>query len=108
MFKNLRTSRKLILLSATFIVAIIVAIYSLIAEKQIAIEFARKELVGVAYLERLRDVYAALLALPSGEAAREKENSLKAALAALASAEADSSAPTASKKAVQMPGLETE
>ncbi len=60
MFKNLRTSRKLIVLSGTFIVAIIVAIYSLLAEKQIAIEFARKELLGLTYLERMRGVWALL------------------------------------------------
>ena len=51
-------------LAVAFIVAIAVAIYSLVAEKQIAIEFARKELVGVRYIESLRDVYAALLSDP--------------------------------------------
>ena len=61
LFRNLSTSTKLFVLCGTFIVAIAVAIYSLAAEKQIAIEFARKELVGVNYFERLRDVYAAIL-----------------------------------------------
>jgi hypothetical protein len=49
-----------------FIVAIVVAIYSLVAEKEIAIQFARKELVGVRYFETLRGVYAAILAQPVG------------------------------------------
>jgi len=51
MFRNLSTSTKLFILCCTFIVAIAVAIYSLVAEKQIAIEFARKELAGVRYFE---------------------------------------------------------
>ena len=45
-------------------VAIVVAIYSLVVEKQIAIDFARKELVGVRYFENLRDVYSAILNEP--------------------------------------------
>lgn len=51
MFRNLGTSTKLVILCSTFIVAIVVAIYSLVVEKQIAIDFARKELVGVRYFE---------------------------------------------------------
>src|SRR5262245_35579828 len=66
MFKNLSTRTKLFILCSTFIVAIAVAIYSLVAEKQIAIEFARKELVGVTYFESLRNVYAAILTKPLG------------------------------------------
>ncbi|MGH6867053.1 MAG: response regulator [Methyloceanibacter sp.] len=70
MFRNLRTSTKLFILCSTFIVAIVVAIYGLVAEKQIAIEFARKELVGVHYFETLRGIYAVVLAEPlSGNAA---------------------------------------
>src|SRR4051794_35988443 len=65
MFRNLSTSTKLFILCSMFIVAIVVAIYSLVAEKEIAIEFARKELVGVRYFETLRGVYAAILAEPS-------------------------------------------
>jgi PAS domain S-box-containing protein len=61
LFKNLSTSTKLFILCGTFIVAVAVAIYSLVTEKQLAIEFARKELVGVSYFEKLRDVYAAIL-----------------------------------------------
>src|SRR4029453_15546904 len=61
MFKNLRTSTKLLLLCGVFVGALAVATYSLVAEKQIAIHFVRKELVGVQHLEFLRGVYAALL-----------------------------------------------
>ena len=62
MFKDLRTSTKLFLLCAIFAGAIILATYSLIEEKQIAIRFVRKELAGTQYLNALRGVYTALLA----------------------------------------------
>jgi signal transduction histidine kinase len=61
MFKNLRTSTKLVLLCSAFIVSIVVATYGLVSEKQITIKFVSKELVGTRYLEALRDVYAAIL-----------------------------------------------
>jgi PAS domain S-box-containing protein len=87
MFRNLSTSTKLFILCGTFIVAIAVAIYSLVAEKQIAIEFARKELVGVSYFEKLRDVYAAILAEPLGVNAAGQMPSLEEALKSLDAAE---------------------
>jgi signal transduction histidine kinase len=61
MFKSLRTSTKLLLLCGVFSAALLVANYALVAEKQIAIHFARKELVGVQRLKLLREVYAAIL-----------------------------------------------
>jgi hypothetical protein len=61
-FKHLRTSTKLFLLCGMFVGSIILATYSLIEEKQIAIGFVRKELVGAQYLEALRGVYAVILA----------------------------------------------
>jgi signal transduction histidine kinase len=61
-FRNLRTSTKLFLLCGVFLVSIFVASYGLVAEKLIAIEFARKELVGTRYLEAVREVYAWILA----------------------------------------------
>src|SRR4029077_11331612 len=64
MFRNLSTSTKLIVLCGTFIIAIAVAIYSLVAEQQIAIEFAKKELTGVQYIEAIRGVYSRLLGEP--------------------------------------------
>src|SRR6476660_7183055 len=45
-----------------FVASIILATYSLIEEKQIAIGFVRKELVGAQYLESLRGVYSTILA----------------------------------------------
>ena len=64
MFRNLSTSTKLILLCGAFIVAIAVAIYTLVAEQQIAIEFSKKELTGVHYIEAVRGVYSRLLGEP--------------------------------------------
>jgi len=61
MFKNLRTSTKLFVLCTMFILAIGVTTYELVAEKQIAIDFARRELAGTRYLTTLRPVYAAIL-----------------------------------------------
>ena len=87
MFRNLSTSTKLFILCSMFIVAIGVAIYSLVAEKQIAIEFARKELVGVRYFETLRGVYAAILAEPLGADAAGQTPSPEEVLKSLAAAE---------------------
>ena len=57
MFKNLRTSTKLLLLCGMFVISIAVTAAALIAEKQIAIAFARKELVGSRYSATVRDIY---------------------------------------------------
>ena len=87
MFKNLSTSTKLFVLCGMFIAALSVTTYSLVIEKQIAIEFARKELVGVRYLAAIRDIYREiLLGLPGG--GPEGPEDLEAILAVLASAEA--------------------
>ena len=85
MFKSLQTSTKLLLLCGVFVAALVVATYGLVAEKQIAIHFARKELVGVQRLELLREVYAAVLnenlaASPSAE----ETNAIREALDKLA------------------------
>jgi PAS domain S-box-containing protein len=87
MFRNLSTSTKLFILCSVFIVAIVVAIYSLVAEKQIAIEFARKELVGLRYFESLRGVYAAILATPLGAEAAGQAPSPEETLKSLDAAE---------------------
>ncbi|HMK40904.1 MAG TPA: hypothetical protein VK451_05040, partial [Methyloceanibacter sp.] len=87
MFRNLSTSTKLFILCSTFIIAIAVGIYSLVAEKKIAIEFARKELVGVRYFETLRGVYAAILATPLGTGAAAQAPSPEEALKSLEAAE---------------------
>ena len=56
MFKNLSTSTKLIILCGMFILSIGVTTHSLVAEHRIAIDFARRELLGNRYLAILRNV----------------------------------------------------
>src|SRR5262245_24309579 len=88
-FKNLRTSTKLLLLCAAFVGAIALATYGLIKEKLIAIEFASKELVGAQYLQALRGVDAVILAAAAdGSPVVAAQPSADAALEALAAAEA--------------------
>jgi len=62
MFRNLSTSTKLLLLCGLFVLSLAVTAYSLVAEKQIAIQFARKELIGSRYIAALRPVYDVTLA----------------------------------------------
>jgi signal transduction histidine kinase len=92
MFKSLRTSTKLFLLCSVFVGALLVATYALVAEKQIAIQFVRKELVGVQKLEELRRAYASILIEELGSA---RGGGPKAAVnetpAALAAADAPTS-----------------
>ncbi len=68
MFKNLRTSTKLFILCTMFMIAIGVTTYGLFREKLIAIEFARKELIGTKYLATVRKLYATVLAGPPFDA----------------------------------------
>jgi signal transduction histidine kinase len=90
MFKNLPTGTKLIILCATFLISIAVPIYGLVTEKQIAIDFSRKELLGSRYLSSLREIYAAVLA-HGVEAKRAQDNGSRAQLIrALALAEQQS------------------
>jgi signal transduction histidine kinase len=73
-----------------FVGAIFLATYGLFEEKQLAIEFVRKELVGTRYLEALRGVYAVILAQDSDRASGpETQGSVDAALEALVKAEAE-------------------
>jgi signal transduction histidine kinase len=89
-FKNLRTSTKLFLLCGMFVGAIILATYGLVEEKQIAIGFVRKELVGARYFEALRGVYAAILAEDADSVSGpQNQASVDAALDALTRAEAE-------------------
>ena len=93
MFENLRTSTKLVLLCGMFVGAIILATYSLVEEKKIAIGFVRKELIGVRYLEALRGVYAVILAEDADSAdGTQNQASADAALDALTKAEAEKAA----------------
>ena len=89
MFKNLRTSTKLLLLCGMFVISIAVTAAALIAEKQIAIAFARKELVGSRYLALVRDIYPAILIQPDDPSFAQSRSSPDEILKALAAAEAD-------------------
>jgi signal transduction histidine kinase len=90
MFKNLRTSAKVILLCAMFIISIGVTTYSLVAEKQIAIAFARKELIGSKFLETLRSIYATvLISSPFGPLAPDRDASAHKVLEALTTAQSE-------------------
>ena len=87
MFKNLRTSTKLVILCGMFVISVGATTYSLIAEKQIAIEFAHKELVGSRYLAAVRGIYATVLAgrpvdASAAPPSRQKDEILKALAAA--------------------------
>jgi signal transduction histidine kinase len=61
MFKNLRASTKFLILCCVSLVLASAATYALLAEKQIAISFARSEIVGSKYLALLRPIYVAVL-----------------------------------------------
>src|SRR5689334_2984710 len=87
MFKNLHTATNLFILCGLFVIALGVATYQLVIEKKIAIDFARKELVGVQYLGTLRDAYVSALIAPPGNTGPTPKSRTQI-LAALASAEA--------------------
>jgi signal transduction histidine kinase len=85
MFKDLRTSTKLILLCTMFIISIAVTTYTLVVEKQIAISFARKELTGSKFLAALRPVYVAVLTnRPFNPSASELDAPVREALESFA------------------------
>ena len=86
MFKHLRTSTKLFILCTTFLASVGVPVYGLVAEKQIAIAFARKEQAGSSYLVAVRELYQSILALSLGNG--KTAASLDASLATLSRAEA--------------------
>jgi PAS domain S-box-containing protein len=88
MFANLRTGTKLFILSGMFIVSIAVTTYSLVADKQAAVNFARRELAGNRYLAVVRDIYDAVATGLTDDAAyRRSRDGADATLAALAAAE---------------------
>jgi hypothetical protein len=90
MFNNLRTGTKLFILCSVFVVAIAVPIYDLVIERQVAINFAKKELVGTRYLATLRAFYrTTLISLLNNGSSEELGASANEALRALAAAEAD-------------------
>lgn len=108
MFKNLKTSTKLALLTGAFVIAVLVAIYSLVIEKQRAIEFSRKELTGASYLEKIRNVYSIVLTTPNAQTSGSVESSLQDALATLAAAEKEAGTSPTARKSVGRRGLGTE
>src|SRR5262249_16535577 len=102
MFKNLRTSTKLTLLCAMFIISIAATTYSLLAEKQIAIAFARKELIGSKFLETLRSIYATVLTgRPFNPLAPEPDASAHKMVEALTTAQSDAALALHTREVVQ-------
>ena len=97
MLRDISTRRKLFLLCAAFVVAIAVAIYISIAEKQIAIDFTNKELDGARHIEQFHEVYSALFPDPRRHSAPTKF------LEAAANARAD---PKASQDLLRTAALE--
>jgi hypothetical protein len=93
MFKNLSTSTKLFILCIAFVASVGLPVGELVMEKRIAIDFARKELVGSRYLATVREVCAAILSLRSRDEPREQLlRSGDALLKRLADAEAEAGA----------------
>src|SRR5262249_56028616 len=68
MFKGLRGGTKFVILCLVSLVLTSVATYALLVEKQVAINFARSELVGSKYLALLRPIYVTVLKKQAGEA----------------------------------------
>jgi len=72
-----------------FVISIAVTTAALVAEKQLAIAFAHKELVGSRYLAIVRDIYPAILIQPDDPSLALPRPSPDEILKALAAAEAD-------------------
>src|SRR5262245_23207608 len=87
MFKNLSTSTKLLILCGAFTFSVGIPVYALVAEKWIAIAFARKELVGSRYLATVRDIYEEIVAVRPSSTPGDRADSRDAILKALDHAE---------------------
>src|SRR6476646_7643535 len=74
MFKDLRAGTKFLILCGVCLVLTSVATYALLVEKQIAINFARSELVGSKYLALLRPIYVAVLKTQTNGDLGERQN----------------------------------
>jgi signal transduction histidine kinase len=74
MFKNLRASTKFLILCCVSLVLASAATYALLAEKQIAISFARSEIIGSKYLALLRPIYAAVLKTQTHSGLGDQQN----------------------------------
>ena len=102
MFKNLRTSTKLTLLCAMFIISIAATTYSLVAEKHIAIAFARKELIGSKFLGTLSSIYHTVLTgRPFNPLAPEPDASAHKMVEALTTAQSDAALALHTREVVQ-------
>ena len=76
MFKDLRAGTKFLILCGVCLVLTSVATYALLVEKQIAINFARSELVGSKYLALLRPIYVAVLKTETNAQLADRNNAL--------------------------------
>lgn len=80
MLHRLRLAHRLLIIYALSFVSIAVLAYSLVVEKNIAIEFARKEQRGIAYVAVVRDSLLAVAEDDLADAQPADTNSLKASL----------------------------
>ena len=83
MFRDLRARTKFLIFCGVCLLLTSVATYALLVEKQIAINFARKELVGSRYLALLRPIYLAVLRTQENDDVGDRQN--ESGLAPLAS-----------------------
>jgi signal transduction histidine kinase len=90
MFKDLRAGTKFLILCGVCLVLTSVATYALLVEKQIAINFARSELVGSKYLALLRPIYVAVLKTETNAQLADRNNVLASeSVASLSRADAE-------------------
>jgi len=90
MFKDLRAGTKFLILCGVSLALTSVATYALLVEKQIAINFARSELVGSKYLALLRPIYVMVLkTLANGDLADRQEASARDSIDSLSKAEVE-------------------
>ena len=90
MFKDLRAGTKFLILCGVCLVLTSVATYALLVEKQIAINFARSELVGSKYLALLRPIYVAVLKTETNAELADRNNALASeSVASLSRAETE-------------------
>src|SRR5262245_9421520 len=90
MFEDLRAGTKFLILCGVSLALTSVATYALLVEKQIAINFARSELVGSKYLALLRPIYVMVLkTLANGDLADRQEASARDSIDSLSKAEVE-------------------
>jgi hypothetical protein len=113
MFRDLRAGTKFLILCLVSLALTSVATYALLVEKQIAINFARKELVGSKYLALLQSIYVTVLKnQANGDLGDRQGTSARDAIDSLARADAETSgtlhiATAAEALATTLRGLET-